>query len=161
MSDEKEILAGKRVLAVDDEEDVLEVIEEQLLSCNVTSANTFEKAKLYLENKKFDLAIMDIMGVRGFDLLDIANEKGVPTVMLTAHSMTPESMQKSADTGAASFLPKEELGTLEEIIAEVFTELAAGRLHWGKLEDRLGAKLKKEWGELWDRIKYPRDLDYD
>ena len=59
------------------------------------------------------------------------------------------------------FLPKEELFRLEELIAEIFGDLSEGRPHWPKLEKRLGDRLRKEWGEMWDRIKFPRDLDMD
>lgn len=157
----EDILSGKKVLAVDDEEDVLEIIEEQLDACDLTKANSFEAAKALLEKEKFDLAILDIMGVRGFDLLHCARQRGVPAVMLTAHSMNAESMQLSVDKGAVSFLPKEEIYRLEELIAEILSELCKGRPHWPKLEKRLGDKLKKEWGELWERIRFPRDLDID
>ncbi len=157
----EEILTGKKILVVDDEEDVLETVSEQLAACELTTANTLESAKQYLDEETFDLAILDIMGVRGFDLLVHAKKKGIPAVMLTAHAMNPESMQESADKGAVSFLPKEEIFHLDELIAEIFGELSHGRPHWPKLEDRLSARLKKEWGELWDRIKFPRDLDID
>jgi two-component system response regulator CpxR len=157
----EDVLSGKKVLAVDDEDAVLDIIVEQLSACEVTTANSFEKAKQHLENENFDLAILDIMGVRGFDLLLLAKKEGVRAVMLTAHSMNAESMQESADKGAVSFLPKEELFRLEELIAEIFGDLSEGRPHWPKLEKRLGDRLKREWGELWERIKFPRDLDMD
>jgi DNA-binding response OmpR family regulator len=156
----EDILTNKRVLAVDDEEDVLEMIEEQLEPCDLITANSYETGKRALDTEKLDLAILDIMGVRGFDLLHYATQKGVPAVMLTAHSMNAESMQRSVNKGAVSFLPKEELYRLDELIAEIFGELAKGRHHWPKLEKRLGAKLHKEWGDLWKRIKFPPGFGY-
>jgi len=156
-----EILRGKKILVVDDEEDVLQAIKEQLSDCNVTKANNFEDAKEYLEKEKFDLAILDIMGVKGFDLLHYAKKNMIRAIMLTAHAMNAESMQISADRGAVSFLPKDEISKLEDLIAEIFGELNKGRTHWPKLEEKMGARFKKEWGEMWDRIKFPRDLDID
>lgn len=156
-----DILAGRKILAVDDEEDVLEIIEEQLEVCNLTTASSFEQAKQLLQTQTFDLAILDIMGVRGFDLLHLARANEIPAVMLTAHSMNAESMQRSVDGGALSFLPKDEIYRLEELVAEILGELGHGRSHWPKLEKRLGERLKKEWGDLWERIRFPRDLDID
>ena len=68
-------LNGKKVLVVDDEPDILEVLEELLEMCDVVTASTFEKAKELLESSDFDIAILDIMGVNGYGLLDIANKR--------------------------------------------------------------------------------------
>ncbi len=151
------ILAGKKILAVDDEVDVLAVIEEQLENCDLVTAKDYSTAKELIEKGGFDLAILDIMGVRGFDLLEIATAKKMPSVILTAHSMTPDSLQKAIDKGAVSFLPKDELARLEELVAEILGEVEKGRTHWGKLNSRLGSKFKELWGEMWDQIKFPRD----
>jgi CheY-like chemotaxis protein len=154
---EQDILRGKRILAVDDEKDVLDLIQEQLVSCEVTTATDFVTAKESMEKKDFDLVILDIMGVSGFDLLDIARQKKLPAVMLTAHAMTPESLQSAIDKGAVSFLPKEELSRLTELIAEILGELALQRMHWPKLRERLGHKFGDLWGDLWKEIKFPAD----
>lgn len=151
------VLANKRILAVDDEEDVLAVIEEQLEDCTLITAQDYDAAKEYLEKEPFDLAVLDIMGVRGFDLLEIAARKKIPSVMLTAHSLTPDSLQKAIDKGAISFLPKEELARLSELIAEILDEVAKGRTHWPKLKSRLGNRFKELWGDLWGQIRFPRD----
>jgi DNA-binding response OmpR family regulator len=158
---EADILSGKKILAVDDEEDVLETITDQLGACEITTADNFETAKDLLKKEKFDLAILDIMGVKGFDLLHYAKESKVPAVMLTARAMNAESMQKSVEKGAVSFLPKDELYNLEQLVAEIFGEMKRGRTHWKRLEERMGTRLKEEWGKLWENIKFPRDLDTD
>ncbi|MFC1833786.1 response regulator [Thermodesulfobacteriota bacterium] len=152
-----DILEGKTILAVDDEEDVLEVIREQLDSCRVVSAQDFHGAKQLLETQQFDLVILDIMGVRGFDLLDLAAGKKLPAVMLTAHSITPESLQRSIDSGAVSFLPKDKLAELAGLIREILGDVSRGETHWPRLEKILGPKFSELWGKLWDEIKFPRD----
>ena len=58
---ESSLLDGKKILIVDDEPDVLEVLEELLKMCRVEKATTFEKAKELLETQPFDMAILDIM----------------------------------------------------------------------------------------------------
>ena len=40
-----DLLKGKKILAVDDEADVLEMIKEQLESCAVMTASSYEQAK--------------------------------------------------------------------------------------------------------------------
>ena len=73
---EKTLLDGKRVLIVDDEPDVLDSLEELLSMCDVSRATSFEAAKALLETKPFDLAVLDIMGVQGYKLLDLALVRG-------------------------------------------------------------------------------------
>jgi DNA-binding NtrC family response regulator len=150
-----DIVSEKRILAVDDEKDVLEVIQEQLETARLTTAADFSTAKAYLEKESFDLVILDIMGVNGFELLDLATAKKTPAVMLTAHALTPDSFQKSIDKGAVSFLPKDELARLNELVAEILGEVAEQRTHWPKLQERLGPKFTELWGELWHEIKFP------
>lgn len=154
-----ETLKGKRILVVDDEADVLEAIQEELDDCDITAADNFETARELLQNETFDLAILDIMGVRGFDLLHYARKNKIRAVMLTSRAMNAESMQESIDKGAVSFLPKDEMFRLGELVAEIFGELAQGRPHWHKLKKRMEPRLRKEWGELWSRIRFPRELD--
>ena len=70
--DPRKIIRGKRVLIVDDEEDVLEFLSELLKECKLDRANSFENAKALLEQNPYHVAVLDIMGVRGYDLLEIA-----------------------------------------------------------------------------------------
>ncbi len=45
----------------------------------------------FLESKPYDVVILDIMGVRGFDLLELSVKKGLKVAMLTAHALSPEA----------------------------------------------------------------------
>ena len=94
----KNILKGKRILIVDDEPDVLESLIELLDMCRIDTASSFEDGKRLLEDQSYDLAILDIMGVRGFDLLKIANQQKTPTLMLTANALSKESLKNSSWT---------------------------------------------------------------
>ncbi|MBW2437376.1 MAG: response regulator, partial [Deltaproteobacteria bacterium] len=105
---DKDRLEGKRILLVDDEPDVLDTLVDLLPMCETVKASHFKAAKDYLESEYFDLAILDIMGVEGYHLLEIANQRDVTAVMLTAHALSPENVVKSYKEGAASYLPKEE-----------------------------------------------------
>lgn len=149
------LLPGRRILAVDDEQDVLEVIYEQLEDATLVSASTFETARDIIKRGDLDLVILDIMGVRGFELLEYSRKRQIPAVMLTAHALSPESFQKSIDKGAVSFLPKDQLYHLRELIEEILEDIDSGRTHWKKLIDRLGPRLKEMWGELWKEMKFP------
>ena len=65
----KKILRGKRVLIVDDEEDILHVLVELLDLCKIDTASSFEEARQLLETQPYDIAVLYFLGVMGFDLL--------------------------------------------------------------------------------------------
>ena len=54
------------------------------------------------------------MGVNGLELLEEAVAKGIPTVMLTAHAVNPETLMASIRKGAISYLPKAKLSELTQ-----------------------------------------------
>lgn len=135
----KNILKGKKILIVDDEPDVLESLIEILDRCKIDTATSFEEGKLLLEDQYYDIAILDIMGVMGFDLLKIANAHKIPAIMLTAHALTEENLKKSAKEGAAYFIPKDKMVDIEIFVAEVLSALAMKKNVWEKWFERFGA----------------------
>jgi len=146
---DENLLSGKRVLVVDDDLDVLETIEELLSICRVEKASTFDEAKGLLESQDFDIAILDIMGVRGYELLQICNTRGVTGVMLTANAMTPENVKKSFEQGAASFLPKEEMSRIPVFLEDILEAKEKGKSLWWKWFDRLADYFDSKFGPDW------------
>ena len=72
-------LAGKRILAVDDEPDILESIEDILEGSIVDCAGDYSSASEKLKMNRYDLVILDIMGVNGLKLLEEAVERNFPS----------------------------------------------------------------------------------
>jgi DNA-binding NtrC family response regulator len=142
-------IKGSRVLAVDDEEDILDTIEEVLNEAQVERAKDYDSASQKLKETKYDLAVLDIMGVNGLALLVEAVDKGIPTVMLTAHAMNPETLKASITTGALSYLPKEELTKLDECLNEILAAHKAGESTWKLLFQRLGSFFETRFGRGW------------
>jgi len=143
----KSTLQGKVVLVVDDEPDVLETVEEELDMCLIHKAGDYDTALQYLLSYTYDIVILDIMGVNGFELLKTAVSREFPTVMLTAHALSPESLKKSIKLGAVSFLPKEKISELISFLEDVV--LGEGKPVWEKLFDKLGAYFGKRFGPDW------------
>jgi DNA-binding response OmpR family regulator len=145
------ILNGKKMLAVDDEPDVLTVLEEEILHacpmCTLDKATTYESAEALLKSKEYDIVILDIMGVRGFDLLEIAVARKFKVAMLTAHALSPEALKKSHDLGARAYLPKDKLGQLvpflEDILKYEYKTGWKGLLE--KLENYFDDQFDPEW----------------
>ena len=144
------LLNGKRVLAVDDEQDVLDTLVDLLPMCEVVKALSFEAAKKLLESQHFDLVILDIMGVDGYGLLDIATRKNIPAVMLTAHAWSPDNLVRSIKEGAVSYLPKEELANITDYLNDVLTAKKEGRNPWDSWHERLPTSyFERRWGAAW------------
>ena len=112
MADE-DILEGKKILVVDDEPDILETLEELLDKCHIETASNFDSASALLKSKVYDAAILDIMGVKGFDLLEIAIDRKIPALMLTAHGLNPDNLVGSIKLGAKSYIPKEKMSEID------------------------------------------------
>jgi DNA-binding NtrC family response regulator len=140
-------LKDKVVLVVDDEPDVLETVEEELDMCLVHKATDYDTALQYLLSYTYDIVILDIMGVNGFELLKNSVSRGFPTVMLTAHAVTPEALKRSIKLGAVTFLPKEKMSELTSFLEDVV--LGEGKPLWQKLFDRLGSYFNKRFGPDW------------
>ncbi|MBN2123491.1 MAG: response regulator [Deltaproteobacteria bacterium] len=148
---EDRLLKGKKILIVDDEPDILDVLEEYLKMCRVVKATSFEEAKDLLESQDFDAAILDIMGVKGYDLLEIATRKNTPALMLTAHAFTPYNMVKSVREGAASYVPKEEIIRIEDFLNDIFVAQAKGESPWVSWQKRLpGSYFERRFGAAWN-----------
>jgi DNA-binding NtrC family response regulator len=134
------ILNGKKILTVDDEPDVLNVLEEEIMgacpNCKIEKATTFEAAAKKLESQTYDVVILDIMGVRGFDLLDLAVSRHMKVAMLTSHALNPEALKRSFDMKARAYLPKDKLGEIVPFLEDVLTyEFMPG---WKVLFKKLG-----------------------
>ena len=124
-------------------------LTELLEGYEIAKASTYEEAREKLEREPFDLAILDIMGVRGFELLDIANEKKVMAIMLTAHALSVESTIKAYKRGAAYFVPKEEMSNIASFIDDVMKAKEKGENYWSTWLDRLGDYYEKLFGPDW------------
>ena len=161
MKAKKDMLEGKKILVVDDEPDVLETLGEILDMCEVVKAGTFEEAKKQLESRRFDMAVLDIMGVDGYELLEIAVAKKVTAVMLTAHALSPEDMFRSFKGGAAFYVPKDKISDMVSILTKILEAKKKGQSTWmpfmGWAEAYYNAKFGPKWEvqekEFWKKVK--------
>ncbi|MCK7469058.1 MAG: response regulator [Desulfosudis oleivorans] len=107
------------------------------------------------KNNTYDLVVLDIMGVRGFDLLETAVKRHFRVAMLTAHALTPEALKRSYDMKAYAFLPKEKLADIVPFLEDVLKyDYATGwkrllqKLH-GFFSDRFVSDWEKKTGLEW------------
>jgi DNA-binding response OmpR family regulator len=141
----KKLLRGKKILVVDDEPDILETLIELLDMCKIDTASSFEEGKQRLEAENYDIAILDIMGVDGFELLKVANEQGIPALMLTAHGLSEENLKRSAQEGACYYAPKEKIDEIHLFVADVLEALEKNKSTWERFFERLEAYYDKRF----------------
>lgn len=155
-------LTGKRILIVDDEADVLETLQDLLAECRTDTADNFEAAAEKLENGDYDITILDIMGVDGYRLLEIATRRGVTAVMLTARALSPGYVAKAYKEGAAFYVPKEEMIRITTFLDDILEAQEKGKSTWSRWLDRFGAYCERhfepEWRKddkiFWDKFPF-------
>jgi CheY-like chemotaxis protein len=158
------ILNGKRVLAVDDEPDVLDVLEDEIRTaapkCKFEKATSYQDAAKKLESQNFDVVVLDIMGVQGFDLLDLAVKHNLPVAMLTAHALNPESLKRSIEMKARAYLPKEKLGEIVPFLEDILGE-SDSLSGWARQMKKLEGYFESRWGEDWKKteVKFWKDFE--
>jgi hypothetical protein len=98
------------------------------------------------------------MGVRGFDLLNASVSLGFPTVMLTAHALSVESLKKSVEMGARAFLPKEKMAEIVPFLEDVLK--LDHRSSWRRSLELLGSVFNARFGPDWqkDQQEFWNDL---
>ena len=148
---EKSLLDGKKVLLVDDEPDVLDTLEDLLSECEVVKCTHFKAAKDYMETRPFDMAILDIMGVEGYELLDIAVGRNITAVMLTAHALSPENVVRSYKEGAAAYLPKEEMINIASFLEDILKAKEQGKYPWTSWDGRMASFFENKFGANWQK----------
>ncbi|MBN2419708.1 MAG: response regulator [Deltaproteobacteria bacterium] len=145
----EKFLKGKNILIVDDEKDILDFLTELLDMCKLDRALSFEEGKKLLETNFYHAVVLDIMGVRGYELLEIANKKKVPALMLTAHALSKDNLKKSFKEGASYYVPKDEISRVDIFLADMLEALEEKKNVWVRWYDKLSSFCDKRFGPNW------------
>ena len=128
-------LKNKMILAVDEELDILNVVEEEILevcpNCEVHKTTNYYEAVERIFFWNYDMVILDISAPRGLELAQLAVRRKLPVAMLTAHPVTLEALRDSAQTKTQTCLPKEKLGEIVPFLENVLKD-PYGRAFYGK-----------------------------
>ncbi len=152
----KSTLDGKRVLAVDDEPDVLATLKEEILEaapkCKFETATTYQEAAKKIESQTYDVVVLDIMGVSGFDLLESAVKRNFRVAMLTAHALNVEALNRSFRMRAMAYLPKENLGQVVPFLEDAlqYEYLPGWKRLMEKLKGFFDSKFESDWEKKTD-----------
>ena len=96
------------------------------------------------------------MGVKGYDLLELAKDKDLPALMLTAHAFSSDHLVKSIIGGAYSYIPKAEMVDiaifLDDAIQAKFKDDRKSQIWFRKLKPIFDKKFGPDW-----LTKYKKD----
>lgn len=150
---EKPILKNKLILAVDDDPDVLTVLEEEILEvcpdCQFHKATTYTEAVERMISLTYDAVILDVIGVQGTHLLELAQSRHFPVALLTTYPFTPETLRLPAWVAARAYLPKERIGEIVPFLEDMLMDSYSPewRLFFDKVRSFLGTKIEIDWGK--------------
>ena len=71
--------------------------------------------------------------------------KKVIAVMLTANALSVEDTMKSFKKGAASYVPKEEMGNITTFLDDILEAKEKGKHFWWRWFERLGSYYEKHF----------------
>lgn len=133
------IMKNKSVLAVDSQMDLLQTLEEKILSacpgCRLDMATTFEDGRQLMLLLTYDLVISDIMNTPGCDLIDLAASRNFPILVLSDNGSSDEDLNKSNGLRIRAALPKAKLNEIVPTVEEVLKhECVPG---WKRVLDNL------------------------
>jgi DNA-binding NtrC family response regulator len=158
-----DVLAGKAILIVDDEPDILESLKELLDMCDIDSAPDFDTARRFLKSKSYDGAILDLMGVNGLELMELTYEIGTPALILTANALNPKNFVKTLRGGAYAYIPKQEMINISDFLSEMIeaSEMLEAKEKGSEKPNKLFKKLSSFFDETFGadwKNKHKEDL---
>ncbi len=113
------------------------------------------------------MAILDIMGMNGYELLQIAKSKNIPARMFTAHTLTEKDLKRSVEEGSFYYAPEEETNNIAPFIADVLEARQKNQNPRIRCFERLGGFYEQKFvGTNWRQkekeflrnIGIPRDI---
>lgn len=124
-NDKKKFLSGKKVMWVEDDQFLSDLISRKLTAqgCTLLYAKTGEDALKILETEAPDIIILDLLlpGISGFDVLEKVKAdnklKTIPIVILSNYSQNNE-IERATKLGAARFLIKASI-VLDDLVREL------------------------------------------
>ncbi len=141
------ILNDKTVLAVSKDPDVLAVLEEEIVddcpACQFHKALSYQEAVERIHSFDYDAVLLDMVGVRGLNLAEMASRRNFPIAVLTAHPLTPEVLENRLGVKIQAYLPKEHIGEIVPFLEELFIRRSVRG--WKRFFLKIGKKFEVDW----------------
>ena len=121
----KEVLKGKKIVSVEDDKFLNDIIARKFAStgCTLVTTSNGEEAVGLIEKEMPDIVLLDILlpGMDGFEILRLVKAnpktKDIPVILLS-NLGSKADMERGKTLGAAKFLIKATV-TMDEVIDEI------------------------------------------
>ena len=114
---------GKRILVIDDDPDLLEILEEEILAAHpdfkVEKAHRFCQAVEKMTCITYDAVILDMTNGYAFKLLQLAQSRHLRVGLLTTYPILPKHPRLPTQMAARAFLSKERLGDVVPFLHKI------------------------------------------
>jgi DNA-binding NtrC family response regulator len=150
---EGQILEGKRILVVENEREILNMVSEALAASEVVAVGNVEDARPLIARESFDLAILDTVHSNGCALLEDCHANKLPTAMLTPREVEVGRVNEAMKRGVMSFFPKDDLDRLPETVSDLLAHLGKGT------STRLSRRIWAAFREIWPIVREEADRD--
>jgi hypothetical protein len=97
----------------------------------------------------FDIAILDIMGVDGYGLLEIAKNRRLIPAMRTARALNPEHIIKSYKIGAALYVRQDRVANLTPYLKHGLGALHKEKSTWWRWTEGFESYCDKKFEADW------------
>lgn len=130
-------LKDKHILAVYNEWDLIETINEELCESNLDLVRDTETALENIFSNQYDIALIDVMMPDGIHLLEACVKKDVPVIVLIAATAPSRLLMKALEKGAVSYLAKKHTDKLPGLIQEILDAGKTGIPSWKSISNRI------------------------
>lgn len=114
-------LENKKILALTNQWDVIELLNEILPKKSIDLAENLETALEKTQETDFDIALIDISSRRFTELLSHLVHKAVPTIILTQNGTRPDQLIASVKKGAIAFVSIPRIERLPKLIQTILS----------------------------------------
>ena len=91
------------------------------------------------------------MGVNGYELLKIADQRNVIAVMLTAHALSLDDLTRSFNEGAAHYVPKDKMAEITTYLTDILEAKEKGKSLWWRWQERFVSYFDRKYGPDWQK----------
>lgn len=113
----------KKILLIDDDRYIFELVSGVLNNFDITYVNSIDKGIDKIDKNDYDLVILDLMLPKksGFSLLPLLHKNNIPNILFS--NILSKRISKNVLDMTTAFINKDEIHKLEDITKSMFNNI--------------------------------------